>query len=1529
MFKCSIYGLCLLLSLSVCLTAASQPVSNKQTNQTQVDSATPQSGTIYISGTKVNYIRTRAAEGAIQSASTFNGASYVDVKESSEYLDGLGLPFESVARQITPGAKDMITPVEYDTFNRQVRQYLPYGSAYSDGKVNLSPVVNQINFYQDATQNPGSKGEKYFYSKTIFEASPLNRPAKVMPPGNKWVGSSRGVQYKYMINTAADSVRLWRINLDTLTYLNNDTSTNIPVTSSQYDTGQLYKNVTIDENGNATVEYKDLDGLLILKKVQVGNIAVDYTGYTGFLCTYYIYDDFNHLRFVIQPRAVAKLITNGWTFSGTITNELCFRYEYDERDRLIAKKVPGAGWVYMVYDARDRQVFRQDANMRVGNKWHTTLFDDLNRPVTTGFITYTGNRSTLQYYVTGATTGSGGSLNKRLLFATSNTKTDLLVNLPTQIPAIKAKRSITLNPGFSTVRGNPVLIAIDNTPSKADSAIIANNPLPVLVDSLVVLTQTYFDDYSWSPTVTYNEGYISKLDTGSNLHAEGVPTLADQQKVFTKGMVTISRVRVIEDPTNIPIGDFLTATSFYDDKGRLLQTQTDNYKTGKDTVTNRFDFNGKIICNYVLHNNPAAGAKGITRVKTNLDYDHAGRLLKVWKTINDSTSAKQLIVNNNYDELGRLNKKELGSLDSVPVETLEYAYNIRGWLKSINHDYVNYINTDRWFGEVLSYDWGYDSVQYNGNISGITWISQGNDVSRGYGYTYDKANRLIGVNFTQWGSPYTDDINYDMVIGDGRNPSSAYDENGNILAMKQWGQKGLSSSVIDSLTYTYTVNSNKLLNVIDADNDPKTVLGDFRTSSLHSSGKTSSTVDYTYDANGNLLKDLNKDIGTASVSGIQYNHLNLPYKVTVYDSAGTKGTITYIYDAAGNKLEKRVTESGHPATKTDYIGPFNYVNDQLQFFAHEEGRTRYTKQYLLNGDSTYKFIQDYFVKDHLGDVRVVLTEQRDTAQYVATLEPAYRAKEDALFNNVTLTAYPDSLIPGYPVDTTLTNPNKYVSRLNGSGNKIGPSLVLRVMAGDQIDVGATMYFASQGPHSPKSNPLPDILASLANGVIAVSGTSKGTFADLSNTSTSPLLGAVTVLTNALSGYDSLTVRPKTFLNCLLLDDQFHFAGGEAGITYNPNQLNTMAFGNIHAIRNGYIYIYVSNETENWDVFWDNLVVHHRPGPLVEENHYYPFGLTMAGISDKALKSNYAENKYRYNGKEKQEKEFSDGSGLELYDYGARMQDPQLGMWHNIDPLADVSRRFSPYTYGLCNPIRFIDPDGQESEDANDDHSGPYGLGDDPTQSMFNNSKNFTGGFSVTTADGEISAGGGDDDGGKKKKSNEKKNSRIVFGDKFETAQTRKDIDNGALDEKTTQKKADQLGDAGIAAATSFLPVEKALGWLGKFLGVGTKAVNPTTASVYKKLTTYLLDPTHPIGGPKAKWFKEALGYTIDNMEALAKQITFDGEKAVQTGVTEYGIKYNQVIPITGANGKIIDVTFAWIKNNDNIIRLVTAIPTKL
>ncbi|CAN5720292.1 hypothetical protein BH10ACT9_BH10ACT9_43990 [soil metagenome] len=107
-----------------------------------------------------------------------------------------------------------------------------------------------------------------------------------------------------------------------------------------------------------------------------------------------------------------------------------------------------------------------------------------------------------------------------------------------------------------------------------------------------------------------------------------------------------------------------------------------------------------------------------------------------------------------------------------------------------------------------------------------------------------------------------------------------------------------------------------------------------------------------------------------------------------------------------------------------------------------------------------------------------------------------------------------------------------------------------------------------------------------------------------------------------------------------------------------------------------------------------------------------------------------------------------------------------------------------------------------------------------------------------------------------------------------------------------------------------------------------EAVRLSQASVHDKLERYLLNVDHPVGGPKAKWFEQALGFTRGNADDLARQIVFDPAKAVETGVTQYGTKFNQVVPIVGANGKNIDVVFGWIRNDDGVVRLVTAIPTK-
>jgi RHS repeat-associated protein len=380
-----------------------------------------------------------------------------------------------------------------------------------------------------------------------------------------------------------------------------------------------------------------------------------------------------------------------------------------------------------------------------------------------------------------------------------------------------------------------------------------------------------------------------------------------------------------------------------------------------------------------------------------------------------------------------------------------------------------------------------------------------------------------------------------------------------------------------------------------------------------------------------------------------------------------------------------------------------------------------------NGNIT-SFTYDYFIKDHLGNVRMVLTEEQKQDQYpAATLEgstasgalsminyekqfytidntkiiaktnvPGFTTSNDYQNNNGN--PPPNSSYPSnYTVNSTSVSENMY--KLNATTNKTGLGIVLKVMAGDKIDIHGKSYYQSSQTYN-NSNSTQIVLADIIGafigspdnaGIMAKGATSAGM--ETANT------GLIPSTFFRGSNGESTTV-PKAYINYIFFDEQFKYAGGNfsrvgTSGTVKSHWFSDTQLQNIVVPKNGYIYVYVSNES-NADVFFDNLQVFHTKGPILEETHYYPFGLTMAGISSKAAGG--VKNKRKYNdGTELANKEFSDGSGLEWYETTFRSYDPQIGRFHQIDELSDDYESWSPYTFALDNPILLNDPLGLSSE----------------------------------------------------------------------------------------------------------------------------------------------------------------------------------------------------------------------------------------
>jgi len=616
-------------------------------------------------------------------------------------------------------------------------------------------------------------------------------------------------------------------------------------------------------------------------------------------------------------------------------------------------------------------------------------------------------------------------------------------------------------------------------------------------------------------------------------------------------------------------------------------------------------------------------------------------------------------------------------------------------------------------------------------VAGTIWKNAGDGNIKKYDYAYDNANRLGTAAFTTFYNGSFNNsagLNYSVTIGS-NGIGSGYDANGNMVQMTEMGWKNGQSETIDELTYTPIQYSNQLLNVIDPISDASTTLGDFRysaayTKTLNGNPKPVTAIDYTYDANGNLTSDKNKDITV-----ISYDYLNQPTSLSVAGQTAT-GTITFTYDANGNKLAKMTAETGatvnsvstNITTTTSYDAGFVYQSLQysaaslaslqytnnLQFATQEEGRLRGLYANAASPTTLSGLAFDYFLKGQLENTRMVLTEEQETDAYPALTfdNSASYANQNAVWDNASGQSInvASSQVTPLPVGFNNTTNGTYCGSITKAQGAIGAAKLIRVMAGDQLNVTLNYTYSTSAVNNSSANGLNTLVGSLANMIIGSSGvgpifdgqTTAAALASAQNTSTA-VNNFFTVL-HPETANQSTTV-PQAYLHILLFNDQFMFDNVNS-IVVPITSSGLDAEGTIPPqtaliTKNGYAYIYFSNES-NTVVYFDNFQLTDIRGRLLETNDYYPFGLTMAAVSDMAMKTPYAQNKYRFNRKELQYQEFNDGSGLQEYDFGHRMQDPQLGRWWTLDPKADLLEMSSPYAYCYNNPLSYKDPDGELS-----------------------------------------------------------------------------------------------------------------------------------------------------------------------------------------------------------------------------------------
>lgn len=1147
-------------------------------------------------------VQNKLTESDVTSSQIQNGEKSV----TWNYFDDLGRSMQSVTVQGSPLQKDVVVPMVYDAIGREHRKYLPVVINHTNGyyKDNTAIIDNTTGNYIGIAGgfyavNSDNKiaDDTRPFSETVFEPSPLNRPSKNFGPGSDWFTNNKAIAQQYLINKHGTGNSLTDEKIVAWKIVSG-----LPVRNTAVNSGSGY--------------YPSGVLSIASTKDENGNEVREYKDKQGRLI----------LKKVQAVTSVTSLNDN--------TQWALTYYIYDDLGNLrfvlqpeLCKTILGSNTYNPSQTDLNQLAFQYsyDERNRLAEKKVPgaepvyMIYDNRDRLV----MTQDGNQRK----------DDAGNITKR---EWSFTKYDILNR-----PIITGTYTHSSVVDRTTMAG---LISTTNLYETYNGTAAThgytNTVFPTA--NIQVLTVTYYDNYKFRDDMAgaSSYGYTTNDITGQEASANA----------NVKGFITGTKVNVLGTST------YLWGVTYYDQKYRTIQTKMLNHKGGVDRVTSVYDF-VRLKETRSVHNKGTASYSSHYRY----EYDHAGRLTKVWHKFHTEPSFV-LLQQNEYNELGELVTRKLHSRDngSTFAQSTDNRYTIRGWIEKINDPGMN-----AEAGDLFSMELEYNqpsgqggSAQFNGNISEMIWRSAGLD-KQSYSYSYDVMNRLLEANYYNHNKP-TNNGRYTERIGGGTQARPAYDLNGNIRNLIRFGRKAFDQyGKTDDLSYpNYTGNQ---VTRID-DSEPDTNFDDgFKGAAVNANNE------YTYDWNGNMKKDQNKGL-----TAIEYNHLNLPKKV----SRNATEYITYTYDATGKKLAQQVF--GSTPKTTDYINEFVYENDALQYIFLQD--VRIVPDNSPGAPRPWEY--QYFLKDHLNNVRVVFSEKKTSTEHKATLENDRKTLEQATFRNYSqnnFTLFNHTTGTGY----------SYSQLLNaGNNSQVGLAKSFAVNPGDVVDLEVFAKYEAPTSNSTNVNTL---LAALASAFSL--GTSGNPLESVQayNAFSGVFTGGGPWITSDKWEDD---VAPKAYLNYILFNESFQLIDfGFDQISVSAKQVGTSPVVphdylslHVNVQQKGYLYVYLSNESPvQTNVYFDDLKITYHTG-VEQINDYYPFGHVFQSFN----RPNGIPNDIKFQGQET-----TNDLALNWIEFRWRNYDPATGRFFNVDPLAEKFYYNSPYAFSENKVTSYVELEGLE------------------------------------------------------------------------------------------------------------------------------------------------------------------------------------------------------------------------------------------